>query len=970
MDTHAHQTKTPRLRLRLWLFSGALLLLLVAAPNPIAAAQETGGSIRGRVTANGAPAANVRIVVQSPELSEHRETLTSPQGDYLFAFLPAGQYVVTFEREGLVTVKRTTRLSALETILADTTMAAAERPEESIVVTVDPETFPQSPAFSHNYQQTALERLPVRGGLSSALSLSSGPLSTPPDDVMVTLDGAPVRFGLEAPSLPLLDPGAVALRESTILTANVPTEAGQFLSGAIAIVTKQGGDRFSGALETTFASADMNADEAERSLGTEGVASGADYRIGGPLNGRRTWFFAAGRHLSEGVASQARLSDASFETRTKDRFSELKATHALSRDHRLQGSFVAGRRNLRDVGPVNARSVEDLTALEDRALSRRVLTAAYTGILWKNLQLTTRVTGEQARTETEGSGPTNLVARTAVRDQQSGAQMWAPGTCIQCVGDTRTSTTWRVAATYLLSGASDSHQVTAGYEGSLGRLEPPGVFNDGSFELLASRLLVENGQVIPVLEPNGSAAILWRPNRDNRLRHGSDAFYVADEWRRGSSVTFRAGVRWDRERLSRLDTTGRILTESGLSPNLSVTWHPSQEAGWILTIGYARYAADLLHAIDVPLFGQSELAFVYQGPPVNASGRNLVDTGGVVDGALRWFFANGGTGRAPSFAFEPGLTAVRPEVGSIPQTSEWAFNAGTRILGDAQFRADFIWRRAAEFRGWRVDPSTPTANVAGHVVDRATAADTSFTRTYTGLSLNLDYKLGIQASVAARYTLSRSWGNAVPSTAERDLLALTPFGYPEYVDADWAAPSGDLSDDRRHRLKFWGHADLVVSESLGTIGVAVVQTMESGRPYGLLSLVDVSPYVSNPGYLQPPRAVPYYFTARDEFRTESVRRTDLSTQYNRVIPGTLRSEIVVRFHILNLFNQRNVRDPEMFAVANTAFTNPTGFAPFNPFSQLPEPSVHWEVDPRFSDALTTAPMTMPRAYRISVGVRF
>jgi hypothetical protein len=358
--------------------------------------------------------------------------------------------------------------------------------------------------------------------------------------------------------------------------------------------------------------------------------------------------------------------------------------------------------------------------------------------------------------------------------------------------------------------------------------------------------------------------------------------------------------------------------------------------------------------------------FVYQGEPINAASGPPIDSGAVVDSALRWFFANGSIGRTPSFAFEPGVTAVRPDVDAVPRTSEWAVNAGTHIFGEAEVRADFIWRRTTEFRGWQVDPApAPTANIAGHQVDLATAATTPFEKTYSALSLNLNYRLGIQANIAARYTLSRSWGDP-----PGDMLALTPFGYAEYVDARWAAPDGDFSDDRKHQLKVWGHADLLVSESLGTFGVAAIQTFESGRPYGLVSLVDVSPFVSNPGYLQPPTAVPYYLTARDQFHTTRVRQTDLAMHYTRLIPGTLRSEIVVRFHILNLFDKTRVRDEEAFAVAATAFTNPAGFAAFNPFSEVPQRGVHWDVDSRFSDALTNALTTMPRAYRVSVGVRF
>jgi hypothetical protein len=532
----------------------------------------------------------------------------------------------------------------------------------------------------------------------------------------------------------------------------------------------------------------------------------------------------------------------------------------------------------------------------------------------------------------------------------------------------------RAAAGYLLSTPSDAHQITAGYDGAFGRLDPAGVPPGGGFELLASRFLMRSGGITPVLEPNGSAEIVWRPPNDNRLTHGSDAFFVSDEWRWGQNLTIHAGLRWDRQRLSRLDTAQRILTESGVSPRVSVSWSAPHGSGWVVTSGYARYAGDLLHGIGGALAGPAERRFAYRGPPVNTlSTATSVETGALVTAALNWLFANGGTGRAPSFAFEPGLTNARPGVGDLPHESEWTIGASQSRLGHARFRADFTWRRAGNLREWRVDPTSilTTTDPARDGLDQVTAARADLLkRSAAALALQLHYNLGIQARFAARYTLSRSWGTVDALAVPDDPFSAMALAYPEYVDAKWAAPSGDLSDDRRHRLKLSAHADVLVNESLGTVGIDLLQTIESGRPYGLVSLIDVSPFVENPGYVQPPTAVPYYFTARDAFRTPSANRTDLSVAYTRPVPGSMRSEMLVQFHILNLLGTRRVLDPETFAVATTAFTDPDRLASFNPFSQSPERGVHWDVDPRLSSALDTATMTMPRAYRVSVGLRF
>jgi hypothetical protein len=45
-------------------------------------------------------------------------------------------------------------------------------------------------------------------------------------------------------------------------------------------------------------------------------------------------------------------------------------------------------------------------------------------------------------------------------------------------------------------------------------------------------------------------------------------------------------------------------------------------------------------------------------------------------------------------------------------------------------------------------------------------------------------------------------------------------------------------------------------------------------------------------------------------------------------------------------------------------------AAFNPLTETPHPGVRWETDARLAAAFGTARETMPRAYAVSMGVRF
>jgi hypothetical protein len=116
-------------------------------------------------------------------------------------------------------------------------------------------------------------------------------------------------------------------------------------------------------------------------------------------------------------------------------------------------------------------------------------------------------------------------------------------------------------------------------------------------------------------------------------------------------------------------------------------------------------------------------------------------------------------------------------------------------------------------------------------------------------------------------------------------------------------------------------------------------------------------------------AVPYYFTARDAFRSDGMQRVDLSVQFARPVPGMLRGEWFVRADLLNLFNDTDALDPWRDAVVVTALQDPSRLAPFNPFADQPVEGVHWSRDTRFPSD-TDARRTLSRSFRWFVGIRF
>ena len=269
--------------------------------------------------------------------------------------------------------------------------------------------------------------------------------------------------------------------------------------------------------------------------------------------------------------------------------------------------------------------------------------------------------------------------------------------------------------------------------------------------------------------------------------------------------------------------------------------------------------------------------------------------------------------------------------------------------------------------------------------------DDLLTRRYAGLTTQATYRFGAVADVGGNYTLSRNWGNV--GALEGETVANGPvrfdYRFPEYKQASWNFPDGDLPTDQRHRSRLWLNYH---PSWLNGLTLSLLELIESGVPYGALNSagVDPRPFVTNPGYLVPPPGTDttYYYTARDAFRTEGQVRTDLAVNYAHRIPGGRGVELFGQFQVLNVFNRfqlcacggtvfgtgsaGNAGGVNIQRIDTTALTPVTTarLAAFNPFTTAPVQGVNWELGPNFGKALNRFAYTTPQSMRLSFGVRF
>ena len=153
------------------------------------------------------------------------------------------------------------------------------------------------------------------------------------------------------------------------------------------------------------------------------------------------------------------------------------------------------------------------------------------------------------------------------------------------------------------------------------------------------------------------------------------------------------------------------------------------------------------------------------------------------------------------------------------------------------------------------------------LISNATA---NATRTYKGLLAQASYRPATRIQLYGSYTLAWTEGNVDgEDTAVGPTMVMTG-DYPEYRELDWNAPTGPLATDQRHKVRLWGTWELPVPRGAGRFSLGLVQRFETGLAWSAAGNINPRAYVINPGYVTPPTAVPYFLSARGEYRTDTV----------------------------------------------------------------------------------------------------
>jgi len=238
--------------------TGAVVLLLLLSPLLISQSRDT-GAIRGKVTdEQKSPLPGATVTLTSPNLMGARSSVTDANGDFRFPALPPGTYSLKAELSGFGTqIQEKVRLTTTTTLSIDIVLKPATVSEEVTVIAQSPtvdvkSTETASVTLSNEilrnipFSQFSMDIVNMAPGVNNdtAYGASNG------TGISWQMDG--VGVGDPAGGTAWVFLNANIIEEAKVMGVGLPAEYGNFTGVIFNLITKSGGNKFSGHVEVLF----------------------------------------------------------------------------------------------------------------------------------------------------------------------------------------------------------------------------------------------------------------------------------------------------------------------------------------------------------------------------------------------------------------------------------------------------------------------------------------------------------------------------------------------------------------------------------------------------------------------------------------------------------------------------------------------------------------------------------------------
>jgi outer membrane receptor protein involved in Fe transport len=1007
-----------------WAMAVLAMIFMIA---PVAIAQNPTATVTGTVQdSEGGVLPGVTVTATSPALQGSRTAVTDANGNYKLAFLNPGTYIINYELDGFATTVRSVKASAAQTTTSDISMELAGVTEE-IVVTSNEETISETNTVASTTTQDDLEKLAINRTPLQAVNLAPGVADTGPStepsihgamsfENLYLVNGVVVNENLRGQFLPLFIEDAIS--ETTTTTAGVSAEYGRFTGGVVNVITKSGGNEFSGSLRVNLLNEDWISDANRFALNPNATpnedATNEIYEatLGGPIWKDKIWWFASARDREETGTDSTTFTNIQYpEADTEERL-ELKATISPAQGHTIIGSSLEIDRTR---SGSTFGSVLDLRSVTNRTDPQEIEAYNYTGILTSNFFVEAQYSERLYEIATGLGGPQDLIDGTLMRHRPTGRRFWSSTFCGSCEPEQRDNENTLAKASYFLTTeGSGTHDVTFGYDTFTDIRFSVNHQSGSDFQVWAEDIYIDGSNNIFPIFQGSTTWVVWWPPIGLEIAQPTDfvtnSLYANDSWQLNDRWSFNVGVRYDEN--DGVDSSGNLVTDDDqISPRLGLSYDVKGDGDLVVNASYGTYVAAIANTgnvADGASTGGALSGFFsfYQGPQVNTNcPPDCVTTDVALNTLFDWYFGEGLGGPdvnkaladqsiIPGLFYQsiPGVSQVVRQGFTSPSADELTVGATKRLGNKGLVRGDIVYREWSDFYATRTTPGDISGGT--EVKEIGNFANDVYEREYLGVEFQGRYRFTDKFTLAGNYTWSELEGNINGETGGSGPVGGGANTWPEFnrlsVIPNGAAltyPVGNLLADQTHKFRIWGVYDILENEH-HSLSVSLLQNFFSGQPFSDAIGVDTTPgsltgdairaaSATAAAYVQPPSSITVFPTGRGAYKTDDITRTDLAVNYafNWSLGGK-DFEVFLQPEVVNLFDEDGLTNNTL---TDTLDFNNNGRCPngagglcedFNALTTTPVLGTHYVLDENFDNAEDEDDFQQPRTFRLSVGFRF
>lgn len=876
------------------------------------------GTLQGTATdTQGGVLPGVTVSVESTALQGVRTTVTDDNGVYVLRGLPAGAYTIKFDLSGFQPVSQKAEVRVGSPSQVDASLGVAGQ-AENITVSANPiEAVVTSTASTANFKYNEIQTLPSGRNPQAIAQLSPGLTTNTPNAGQITIsgafaydnvflvDGVDVNDNLFGTQNNLFIEDAI--EETQILTSGISAEYGRFSGGVVNVVTKSGGDLFSGTFRANLANDSwQKRSPFEESRGiqkSDKVNPVYEGTAGGPILRQRLWFFGAGRYLNTENLQTLNQTGLPFTGTNTEKRGQIKLTTTVANNHTFAGTYT---RVARDTIRVALGQSGDPRVIEHPNFPNDGWILNYRGVLSPRLFADVRASRKTFGFRNSGGLGTAITDSPFLTLASPTVHYNAP---YFDATDPEDRNNYQVAGSlsyFLSTKGTGSHDVKGGFEvfnstrtGGNSQSPTSYVFDADYVGTLTNPTLDSSGRFIPIFTPGETLLENYIATRGAQVDTRTLSFYLQDTWKASRHLSIDAGFRYEKVDG---EATGGLTTvdTSAIVPRLAASYDIKGDGRLVAQATYAWYAgkySESQFAQNSTVGNPTFILSIYEGPEGQgldfAPGLNPANYS-IIDGQFP-------------------LANIKVASGiSSPITKEVTLSLGAAI-GKGFVKGTFINRNASNFVEDFINLTTGTTTVTEGGVDFGTFNNTVFdnsdipTRDYRALQFQGRYQVFSMLGLYANYTAQLKNDGNFEGEGVNTPGSSSIFGdYPEAFNEARNYPTGRLNDFQRHKIRAWA----VYTQKLGRFGnidIAPLYKYDSPTTFSLqaasvpLSAIQqglLAPYDSRPANQT------LFFGERGSEFFAAAHLMDLGINYEVPVYRTLKP--YVKFDLFNVFNNKKL----------------------------------------------------------------